>query len=277
MSKAVGTCALTGETGQFIKCHLMPRALTRPRPGGEAFPQIGNDQRPVKRRDSWYDNMLVIQAGEDILTSHDTFGIAELRREKLVWQSWGPMVELSTSDFSVFPAEPYGLRLVRFSDPLRLRRFLLSLLWRAAATELVEFGEVQLRSSDLRRLRSAVRDHKDMPTDFFPATLLQLSSRGFDHNMAPLAQTKQGARTKGFKSRDQKMIRFYFDGLVVHFHLDPQPKDIDGMYPCLIGENAATTVVTVRTHASWEWQNLLYSIEDSERFHPGMLNRTGGI
>jgi hypothetical protein len=277
MPKRVGRCALTGEQGSFIKSHLLPRALTPPRSGGTPFPQIGSGKRPVKRLDSWYDLELVTKAGEDILTAYDTYAINELRRLKLVWQSWGPMLSLSTSDYGVFPAEPYGLRLVRFSDVGRMRRFLLSLLWRAVATSLPEFSEIQVSASNLRRLRRYVRDGDDPPVDFFPATLTQLADRGPSHNLGPLAQVKPGVQLGSVRTRDLPIFRFYFDGLIVHFHRDVGPEDIAGMEPFIVGAREATTISTVRSASSWELKNLALCIDDALRMYPDALGRAGGL
>jgi hypothetical protein len=63
---ATGICKLTGKRGNFVKAHIIPKALTRPAEKGLPFVQGGQGSRPVRRWDSWYDDHLVIQAGENI-------------------------------------------------------------------------------------------------------------------------------------------------------------------------------------------------------------------
>lgn len=192
--KECGKCKLTGQFGAYVKSHLIPRALTLPRSGGLPFAQIGNRNRPVRRNDSWYDRQLVIREGEDILTSYDTWGISELRRLKLIWQSWGPMERLITADYQNFDTADFGIRKVNFSDHNKMRLFLLSILWRAGATQLPDFGEVQIKASDLRRLRRHLLDRSVPPKSFFPVTLTQLSTRGQQHNLSPIFQIRSGGK-----------------------------------------------------------------------------------
>lgn len=92
---------------KFVKSHLIPRALTPPRVDGIAFPQLGGRRRPLRRFDSWYDLQLVSQEGEAILADLDAYAIDELRRLKLVWQSFGPMLSLSTSDHMLLPGTSF--------------------------------------------------------------------------------------------------------------------------------------------------------------------------
>ncbi|KVD59127.1 hypothetical protein [Burkholderia ubonensis] len=73
--KFFGTCALTGEYGQFVKSHLIPRALTRLSRTGEKFIQSGIGERMARVPDSWYDLKLVVRLGEDILADIDDVGI----------------------------------------------------------------------------------------------------------------------------------------------------------------------------------------------------------
>jgi hypothetical protein len=273
MADQIGICALTGQTGRFVRSHLIPRALTQPRPDGKPFPQVGNGERPIRRQDSWYDTQLVVQAGEDILTGYDTFAITEFRTHKLIWQSWGPMQQLTPDLCKPLLPPNYGLRRIGFSNPTRVRLFLLSLLWRAARTKLRDFGEIQLESSDLRRLRAVVRDGTNPSIDFFPATLIQLSTYGPPHNFSPIAQTKHGVYDGQRKHRDLKIIRFYFDGLIIHFHSDIRAKEITDMTPFIVGAQKKTMVSTVRTEVSWQMKNLLHCISDADKLYPGILDK----
>ena len=275
-AKAVGDCALTGVHGKFVKCHLLPRALTLPRPGGRRFPQLGEGLRPTKRLDSWYDSQLVTAEGEAVLAELDAFGIAALRKHKLLWQSWGPMVSFEGADYLPFPAEPHGMRLIDFERPQMLRRFLLSLLWRAAATSRFEFKEVAVKASDLRRLRSATLGKWTPPESFFPATLVQLTSAGPPHNLAPIKQMKRIPTLPGAKGGEVPIFRFYLDGLIVHFHLNPTAERVDGMQPFLIGKERQSVVSTVRYEASWQLENLDTIVEWTRRKFPAELAKSGG-
>ncbi len=273
----IGKCKLTGTSGPFVKSHIIPRALTPPRTGGQAFAQIGQRQRPSRRFDSWYDLALVTQTGEDILTAYDTYAIRELRRLKLVWQSWGPMLVLSTSDCDMFSGNPNGIRRVSFNDPSKMRLFFLSLLWRAAASDRSEFSEIILRSSDMRRLRRAVRDGStDLPASFFPITLTQISTLGLSHNLSPISQTKQPVTIGRFTSAALPIFRFYFDGLAVHIHPTTDSKAVDGLLPMLVGPNNETTLPTVTWEASWQALNLVNVIADAEHEFPGERSRAEG-
>lgn len=270
-----GVCQLTGERGRFLKAHIIPRALAPPRQGGEPFAQIGLRQRPSRRRESWYDPKIVTQAGEDILTAYDTFAIREMRRLKLVWGAWGPMLALSTSDYAAIPGTPWGMRRIQFSDPLRMRLFFLSVLWRAAVSEMAVFQEITLRQSDLRRLRRCVRDGSPPPDDLFPITLTQLSTRGVMHNLGPIAQIKE-VPLSGGTPRKVPIFRFYFDGLVAHFHRSPTTETIDGLVPMLVGQPGPTTLSTVTFEASWQLLNLRNTMADAEHDFPGATARAEG-
>ena len=269
-----GLCKLTSTNGKFVKSHLIPRALTPPREGGEPFPEFGMRRRPTRRLDSWYDDQLVTQAGEDILTALDTHAIEEFRRLKLVWQSFGPMVSLATKDFRRFPMTDNGIRIIRFQDPGRIRLFFLSLLWRAAATMRPEFSEVMLRASELRRVRAIVRDgNTDVPWGTYPVTLTQVTTRGAPHNHSPMYQVKAPFEVEGVRSKPLPMFRFYMDGLIAHIHLPVDDEILDGLWPMVVGRDEPTAIGTVDWDGSWQRDNLALTIADAEHEFPGAIER----
>ena len=215
-----GVCKLTGERGPFIKAHLIPRALTKPKVSGNCLVQFGLGQRPVRRHSSWYDEELVTGKGEEILAAYDNWAVNELRRHRLVWSSQGATRLPAGGGAVPLGWLGYGLRRVYCSDPGRLRLFFLSLLWRAAQTTRPEFQTVRLPPDDLETLRMMVRWGRPGPVAFYPATLLQLTPVGPVHNHAP------NARDETYKCFGQiitwSSFRFYFDGLVANVHR-PRP------------------------------------------------------
>jgi len=219
----IGFCKLTGNRGAFVESHLIPKALTKPAQRGSPFIQIEPGRPPIRRWSSWYDPALVTQIGEDILTELDTWGIAELRRRKLVWSSWGTSQELGLLHHKIGDSG-WGIRKLEELDSTRMRRFLHSLLWRAAASALREFSAVMLPAEDLERLRLTVSSGSLEDIAFYPAQITQLSTIGPIHNYAPQLQVKTFPRVEddgtGEVSVEKKIpiYRFYFDGLIIHFH-----------------------------------------------------------
>jgi hypothetical protein len=216
-----GTCKLTGTVGPFVKSHILPASLTKPAyPGGMLF-QHGSGRRAQKRRTSWYDQALVCAEGEKILSELDDWGIKYLRRERLVWSGFGPVTRIEP-DVSLFDFGPelhdYGLRKLQVEDPEILRKFFLSLLWRASVSRLPEMGEVKLDVADEERLTSYLRGDSSLPLSFYPCWLTQHHQVGFTHNHTPVKQVKEIPASYGSSSKSVPIYRFYFDGLVAHFH-----------------------------------------------------------
>lgn len=273
---ADGICKLTGKYGPLVKAHIFPKALTNPGEG-RPFAQNRRDLAPIKRWDSWYDPSIVTQAGEDILKEFDTWAIEELRKHRLVWSAWGSDEALSTEDFEPIPGrEDWGLRTVRGLDGARLRLFYLSILWRAAVSNMWEFHEVVVRASDLRRLRRMLLERDPTPLHRFPITLIQLSTRGDRHNHSPLAQRKprNPLRPNG---PTVPIFRFYFDGLVAHIHRESNPEDVSASGPLYLGGSDELLVTTVTLERSWQHENFSKLIEETEARWPERLARISGI
>lgn len=144
-----GICKLTHEAGTFVDSHLLPKALTKAEGLGPGLTQIGNGQRK-KRKSSWYDPALVTGEGEEILARYDDQAISTLRRQALVWSGWGPRQELAEG--RGLGGGP-GIRKLVGEDWKQLRLFFLSILWRAAATNLEDFEEVKIPEDELETLR----------------------------------------------------------------------------------------------------------------------------
>ncbi len=261
---------MTGAHGRFVKAHLIPNALTRPEKPGLPFIENRNPARPVRRWSSWYDDQLVTKHGEEILTELDTWAIGELRKHRLIWSGWGSASDLQDGDR--IPGTPWGLRKVKISNPKRLRLFFLSLLWRAAASNRFEFGEVVLPSEDLENLRQMLLNENPEPPSFYPAMLTQISTLGVIHNLVPLAQIKIVPSVDG--GRDQKIpiFRFYFDGLVAHVHRQSSDSGVTAeLGPMVVGGEADLVISTVTYEHSFERTNLDVLRAEAFRLWPDVL------
>jgi hypothetical protein len=248
-----GVCKLTGEQGKFVNAHLLPKALTKAGGLGVPMTQSGRGMRPETRHSSWYDNQLVTAKGEKVLADLDDWAIKELRRLRLVWSGWGPMVGLS--DVRKVPNTPWGWRTIEGGDWRRLRLFFLSLLWRAAASQRFEFNEVEVSADDLERLRIMVLNGDPDPVDYFQIQLVQLSTRGIEHNHTPLADTKRIGEEMD-DGYDIPFFRFYFDGLIAHFdrreiaEIQKRP-----LAELALGAGDPLTVTTVTFEESFQRKN----------------------
>ena len=261
------TCNLTGIEGRFVRSHLLPEALTRAAVRGAPLTQFGRGTAPVRRWTSWYDRELVTAEGEAILQTLDGWAISALREKRLLWSGWGPLMSLG-SIHEPIPGTPYGIRTISGLNTSRLRIFFLSLLWRAAATGRREFAEVQLRPNELEQLRRMVVSDDPGPFNFYPVTLIQLSSLGEQHNLSPLAQVKEQPAVGDVPAQSIPIFRFYLDGLIAHFDRRPA-LDVAALGRIFVGPAADFIVTTVTYEASAQLANSeALSAEMLETFGP---------
>lgn len=268
-----GVCKLTGETGRFVKSHILPRALTKPSQPGAAIIGAQRGVRPSRYWDSWYDDRLVILRGENILAFLDDWAIRVLRSRHLVWSSWGGS-ELRVDDHIRSGDSAFGLRMVAGLDASRLRLFFLSLLWRAAASSRPEFDEVALPSEDVAELGRRIVDGDPGSLDFYPMSLVQLSTMGPPHNMAPIIRTTELPATAEHPELKLPHCRFYLEGLVAHFYLPPLAHQArQAMGGMILGAGEKLGVVTVPYEASYQDKALRQGMFEVERDWPDVLKR----
>lgn len=257
----IGLCALTLRPGKYVKSHLIPRALTRPEVPGAKFIESGRGEKPIYRSDSWYDSRLVIAGGEAILARYDTWAIAALRRHKLVWSGWPDGISrLDDLWGELDGASGLSVRSIEGLHGGRLRLFLLSLLWRAAATSRHEFSEISLPPDELEQLRMMVLTGTPEPLDFYPVTLFQHTTRGPAHNYSPVGP----AFLRTEQATPKITFRFYMDGLVAHFYRDFSHMAVDAVATeSLRVENSRRLlVVGLPFEGSMQEEGLLAAVEE---------------
>ena len=231
------------------------------------FVQYHSGERPVKRWRSWYDPRLVTQAGEDILSAIDTWAVAELRKHKMVWSGWTNPWEFQQLHKTT-PETGWGFRKIEGIDPKRLRLFFLSLLWRAAATDLPEFSEVELQPTDLEELRRMICASTVEPLSFYPASLTQLSTLGVVHNQTPIAEVKHiPSLNSETPDVDLPIFRFYFDGLIAHIHSQSSDDGHTASLGNLIVGAGETLLLSTQTfESSYQEMNLEFVISESKPY-----------
>lgn len=213
---ASGRCKLTNRTGAFVKSHILPLSLTRPT-GRSGFIQAGIGDMPIKRWSSWYDDAIVTRDGEDILARLDTWGVKELRRLQLVWSGWNSNNFTDLPEVAEITGTDWYLRQLSVDQPLRLRKFFHSILWRAAVSERFEFAEIMLPSADTEILRRHIVSDEELSEDFYPVQLVQLATRADRHNYSPVSDEKTIPEAGGHHPNRVPIYRFYMDGLIFHF------------------------------------------------------------
>ena len=209
MGRYEGICALTGHYGKFIKCHILPRSVTyssnsKKRGNPEAqFIEISGSSHPKLAHTSWYDPSLVGQTGEDLLSRIDTWGYDILMKYGLL----GPATPIA-NDLSLDFAFQDG-------EVDRLRRFVLSILWRAAVSKMPQFGEVVLEAESIEILKRYVLEEITLGTDDFPISFQRVMGLSHQFNSAPICD--EHILTNNFTNKKFATPRFtfYFNGLNV--------------------------------------------------------------
>jgi hypothetical protein len=211
MAKSSGVCKLTGKTGKFVNCNIIPRALTystgNDHAGSDArFVEIGKGERPTKAHTSWYDPCLVTQDGEDILSRIDTQGIEILRKSNLVDSRTGQAVE----------GKEIRVHLTA-NELASLESFFNSVLWRAAESHLKQFKEIVLFNDFLEALRRSILGEQELPRDAFVKSFMRLTEIAEKFNTSPVF-VRNGIcviRNSMYCSFD--CFVFYMCGLYVYF------------------------------------------------------------
>jgi hypothetical protein len=265
----VGTCKLTGDTGRYVKAHILPQALTRLSMIGEKYVEAGleRDGQPfpiIRRPTSWYDTRLVTAKGERLLASIDDKAIAELRALRLVWSGWGTSQRLESDDLVVKNGQAV-CREIRPANPDILRLFFLSIVWRAAASSMPECELVSLAHDELEDLRLRVLSRDPGPAIDYPLQLFQIITRGDPHNRTPLLEQQPVPKRDGSGPIMVHCVRIYLDGLVAYVYFPRRNKALDsGFFNFCVGVQDVTTVMAHEFERSRTAANRLEVISVTE-------------
>lgn len=257
-----GICKLTRHTGQFVNSHIIPEALTRPSISGNPLFQHGDGIRPTRRWTSWYDSQLVTSEGERCLSELDTWAISKLREHRLVWSGWGVDQDLGDRHKHIY--KTVGIRRIDGIDTRKLRLFFFSLLWRAAASNRIEFKDISVSPDNLEGLRRAVLRLDDPPLSFFPVQLTQLSTKGVVHNHAPIRDVKYVPNLENPEVPPVEFptFRFYMDGLIAHINRSlPAEYDVKALGNLVVGAESSIVLSTVSFEDSLQRLELTAALE----------------
>lgn len=267
-----GQCRLTLECGEFVEAHIIPKALTRPSKPGNPFIETGRGSRPKRRWASWHDSELVTRAGEDILAKIDNAAILALRKHHLVWS--GFPVDSDLPGHRLFSNTPFGYRTITGPEMPALRVFFLSLLWRAAASNRLEFNLITIPESDLEILRRAILGKLSPKLSFYPCHLTQLSSRGEIHNHSPAPDSKLFENLTGIGHRKLFIYRFYLDGLICHTHIyNSDEVFTNSLGDLVVGRSDSLRVSTVTYEESRQKLYLENERIDAVRDWPDIMSK----
>ncbi len=267
-----GICALTNKHVKFVKCHIIPQAVTQAEIKGAPLYQTTRGRGERRRWTSWYDQNLVGREGEDCLSKIDDAAIKILRKHQLVWSSWlvfRPHFE------SMAPMLPnHGFRKIKLGDPSLLVRFALSIAWRASASSIPDMSEAKLTRDEEDELKAFVLGKQVIGTSPFPVSLTQISSVGIKHNQSPSIERKRIPGFDGSEDRFVKIMRIYMDGLVVHVHFSKLPEEHVLDNPLFIGSTTDTLVSSVNFATSYQYENMLHLMREC---HPSLIERSNKI
>lgn len=242
-------CKLTLKHGKYIKSHILPKALTRPAIKGKQFKQFGERTPSGFKRcsDSWYDQQIVIREGEDILRDYDNDGIKILKKHGLVWSS------------SKFKEKDgfFWVCNINNKESRELRLFFLSILWRAAVTEMKEFSEIELTDDDVEKIRLILLKKVEDDLSFFPISLATFDKKGEIHNFG-------GLKNEEFipfpHNKLVNVFRFFIDGLIIRFYID---SGYDKNAPNILCNKKEIIINNIQWDNSWQRQNIILSILDA--------------
>lgn len=207
--------------------------------------------------------------GEAILADLDDWLINYLRTHKLVWSGWDKEERrLSSEHFDVGP-DPTGrgIRIFNIKDAELFGRALMSIVWRTCASQLPDMAEARVKASTLRRMRATILSQRQYDYNLMPFTLVQLTSKGDIHNHSPILMRRPiGSANR--ESKSATIIRYYFDGLVIHAFPPPRRFDPSEFGGLILSEKPLLGVIGVPFEESLQKDILNEAVMLSMLNHP---------
>lgn len=268
------TCKLTGKVGRGVKSHIIPRAFTDKNLDKVTRLQSGLGQPPRLLHTSWYDEKIVTREGEDILAKIDSSAATEIARLGLTWRHH-PIV--GTSQRHKLTEDGHELICFEGTNTNVLRRFFLSILWRAAVSKRTEFREIIVDVMSLNKLKKIVSGDIEGSISDFPCTLTVITTKGQPQNLTPLRQTIDVPPIKDFQGGKVKIFRFFLDGLVIHFGRRASDTKLEYKWmPRVVGSSDKLYAIGIPYDVSWQRDNLEQVIAETEFRWPTEIERLYG-
>lgn len=153
-------CKLTGEEGQGVNAHVIPRAFYRIEPAEKRSMKImgtESNQHPRRSQIGEYDDGIVTERGERIFSPLDDYA-AELLLER--------RGEFTTHEHN---GVPVALEIQEY-DYTALKLFVLSVLWRAAVSSRPFFSKISLGPHE-KPIREAILNGDAGDSDWYAVSL----------------------------------------------------------------------------------------------------------
>ncbi|NKK82629.1 hypothetical protein [Rhizobium leguminosarum] len=104
--------------------------------------------------------------------------------------------------------------------------------------------KIDIPANDLELLRVSVATGKLPSVDFYPASLSQIRTLGMKHNQSPTREAKLTPSVQGTSERNIPIFRFYFDGLIIHFHKNAVDHQAKTLGPLIVGNENRIPIST---------------------------------
>jgi hypothetical protein len=269
------TCKLTGKVGRGVKSHIIPRAFVDKNLDKHTRIQSGLGQKPKLLHTGWYDEKIVTREGEEILEKIDSLAATEIARHGLTWRHHPINCASKRHKFT-----DDGQELICFEEVNTsiLRKFFLSVLWRAAVSKRSEFKDIIIDVMSLNKLRKIVRGDIEGSMSDFPCVLIINTTKGQPQNLAPLRQIIDVPPMNGFRGDKIKIFRFFLDGLVLHIGRKAMDIRLQGKWiPRLVGSSDKLYAIGIPYEISWQRDNLEQVIAETEYRWPNEIERLYGV
>lgn len=232
IERKIGVCRLTGIQGNLLSVHLMPSAHTFLSESAE--PQVDTAFAETLTRTPviWQDDELCVAQGVDILQSIDTAAIKQLRHHRLIWSGFENDAPFSEGELIKLNAST-SARMVSLGTADWLRLFLLSMVWRAAASTQPEFGTLRISPTDLEELRLRIVKKDPGDARHYPIVLYQIVNRGLPTNQRPVMEQSPLKVAGADGSVNVPYVRLHLDGMIAHVYLArdiPLHEDVLGLF-----------------------------------------------
>jgi hypothetical protein len=180
MSSAVGVCRLCGQLKKLVRSHIIPKSFFEQIKACGKYSVLINANKPIRAAGTFlqagpYDGSIPCEDCERRFSDFDSYG----------WQILGT---LALNDPVYDDGRPFAYKIA--CDTVKLRKFVLSVLWRASVSELKCYSRVQLGSrADIVKTR--MFDASPLAPNEFPTTAMRLDLAGLDKYQDMLFQPLQ--------------------------------------------------------------------------------------